>query len=178
MDVTKFRKRTSSLETNPLKMELEKLCSNLRDEIPIKLSGFLQCLDVTEFRRRKAFLEYIQVRMEIESLFTKSGNKIPNCRIVNLLAIIALKPPARNVCSFCSRISQRTRQVISRLKTCFRWRKTTSLPELIVSLKELEFLLQKTMTILQQAISLVEHEFHREVKNRIFNIPKFKVCQY
>jgi len=157
LDETEFRRQTSSLETYPVRMELEVLYANSTDEIPIKSPEFCNCLDETAFRRQTATLETDPVRMELEVLYANSSNEIPHVRNVDILHDITLKPPGRNIFSLSCQVSHRTREVKSRLKTCFRRRKTMSLPQLV--------------------ILMIEQEFPCEFNSRIFKTSKLRVCQ-
>jgi len=157
LDVTEFRRQSAALKTDPTKPDMEVLNANLTYKIPVKLPGFLRCIDVTEFRMRTTFLKTIPAKKELEALNTNSSNKIPNGKIVDIFPDIALNPPGRNVFSSDRQLSQSTWKVKSRLKTCFRCR--------------------KTMSLSQQVASLMDQENSCEVANRIFEISKLGVCR-
>jgi hypothetical protein len=177
LDVKEFRRRTASQETDPERTELEVLNAKSTNLIPIKFPGFIRCFDESKFRRRTVFMEIILAKKQLETHNINSSDNIPNGRIVDIFPDKALRPPGRNVFSFGRLISHVTRKVKSRLKTCFRWRKIMSLPELVFPLKKLEFLWRRTKSLSCLVISLIEPEFTCEAKNKIFEASKLRLCQ-
>jgi len=179
LGLTEFRRRTVSLETEHVKPELVMLYPNSSGKTPYgKIVGMLHEIAFTPPGRNVDMLPdkaFLPPGRNVDMLHGKAFK--PQGRNVDMLPEKVFLPTGRNVFSFSNQVTQRIRKVISRLKTCSRWRKTMNLPQLVVSLKELKFLLLKTMNLPQLVISLEKHECPSETGNRIFETCKLKVCQ-
>lgn len=143
----------------------------------VKSPGYPHCLGATSFRKRTGSMKTCPVKRELVVLYPNSSDEILQRRNFDILSDKALMPPGRDVFNFSSPVTQGTRKIRLRVKTCFLWRSPMNLPKLVVSLKELELLWRETKSLPYWLDTLIKQEYTCEAQNKILKASKLKLCQ-